>query len=259
MSKLSALSSFWVLAIVLSSVVTKAETISFPLARPAFTQQAHEQFLRYKALLPLNLGDVSGKSCPQQVAVVRNIFNRIMKANNLEQFLTVDPGLEISIGCIDKNIDSTGLRLGGFVSFPGVIVGKLPDEDQIAFILGHEISHYLLAHDELRIHWKQIDKMITAEENQNTELQADALGLQLIAAAGYDPYASIDVMKFLLRLKGSCFFGFCLEDDSSSHSSEQNRMRLLLSKINEQNYVRKKRTTTPDLELAHKEWKQLVK
>lgn len=259
MSKSNLWRHYLALPLIFFSVSAKSEPISFPLARPAYTQQAHDQFLSYKALLPSHPGDVSGKTCPRQVTVVKNIYKRIIEANHLEQFLTADPGLEISIGCIDKNITSTGLRLGGFVVFPGVIVGKLPDEDQIAFILGHEISHYLLAHDELRIHWQQSEKAVTVQELQNTELQADALGLQLIVAAGYDPYASIDTMKFLLSFKSSCFLGFCFEEDSSSHSSEQNRMRLLLSQIKEQNYARKKRTSTGDIELAHKEWKQLVK
>lgn len=141
---------FSALSFILFSVTAKSEPINFPMARPAYTQESHDQFLRYKALIPLNPGSVSGEKCPLQANMVSNIFKRIIEANHLEHFLTVDPGFEISIGCSDKNINSTGLRLGGFVNFPGVIVGKLPDEDQIAFILGHEISHYLLAHDELR-------------------------------------------------------------------------------------------------------------
>ena len=97
--------------------------------------------------------------------------------------------------------------------------------DEIAFILGHEMAHVIRGHAMDRIitnsaiavgsrtaHIRGLlaswlgrvgVKFLQSAYSQDTELEADKLGARLIAAAGYDSHAPIQLLSRLSKLKQS--------------------------------------------------------
>jgi hypothetical protein len=65
----------------------------------------------------------------------------------------------------------------------------LKNEDELAFLIGHEYSHILLGHTRIN--------GVYEESTQSAETYADLMGQQLMRIAGYDPgYASDTWIRF---------------------------------------------------------------
>ncbi len=106
------------------------------------------------------------------------------------------------------------------------LVKQLQNEDELAFVLAHEVAHVLQRH-----HYRVVLRQRLAETaaknlqaatgdagntalsqasaqiyarglDKNSEFEADRLGVELMARAGYDPAASVGVLERLQRLKG---------------------------------------------------------
>jgi len=97
------------------------------------------------------------------------------------------------------------------------------NQDEIAFILGHEMGHVIRGHAMDRIiansaiavgarnapirgplaSWlgKVGIKFLESTYSQDMELEADTLGARLAAVAGYDPHAPIQLLSRLRQLK----------------------------------------------------------
>ena len=92
---------------------------------------------------------------------------------------------------------------GTLIITTGIIKALNNDEDAIAFILGHEIAHYVLKHH-------------GAEDNPLQEVTSDQYGMFLSQAAGYDGCKVVHFWKKLLKRDGSTM-------DSTSHPSTSYR------------------------------------
>jgi len=115
---------------------------------------------------------------------------------------------------------------GGFVLVTAGLVRSLESEDELAFVLAHEIAHVLQRH-----HYRVIVKQRLAEQamksvqaasgytqnaalsqasaqlfarglDKSSEYEADRIGIELMTEAGYDPAAAIGVLERLQKLKG---------------------------------------------------------
>jgi len=116
---------------------------------------------------------------------------------------------------------------GGQVFVTRGLMDRMETEGQVAGVLGHEIVHVLARHSSEQIAQMELTEGITGAviiasydpENPSSqqaaqmallvgqlvnmkfgrddELEADALGVRLLADAGYDPRALIDVMQIL--------------------------------------------------------------
>jgi predicted Zn-dependent protease len=115
---------------------------------------------------------------------------------------------------------------GGFVLVTAGLVKQLQNEEELAFVLAHEISHVLRRH-----HYRVVQRQRMAESaakqmqagggdagfaalsqasaqiyarglDKTSEFEADRLGVELMTHAGYDPAAAIGVLERLQRLKG---------------------------------------------------------
>jgi len=113
---------------------------------------------------------------------------------------------------------------GGFIFLTATLVDlcqRKPDE--IAFILGHEMAHVIRGHAMKRI--ISSSAMVAASRaaparnlltvwlrkvgirffesaySQKRELEADTLGARLAAAAGYEPYAPVQMLSRLAELR----------------------------------------------------------
>jgi predicted Zn-dependent protease len=115
---------------------------------------------------------------------------------------------------------------GGFVLVTAGLVKQLQSEDELAFVLAHEVTHVLRRH-----HYQVVIRQRLAETaaknlqavtgnsgnsalsqasaqiyarglDKNSEFEADRQGVEIMTQAGYDPAAAIGVLERLQKLKG---------------------------------------------------------
>ena len=105
---------------------------------------------------------------------------------------------------------------GGHVFVGWGLLQQMHSEDELAFVLGHEIEHVDHYHAaervqiEARLHKLNLDVLAEAASiplslwqagySKDEEFEADREGLLLSAAAGYSPQAAVDLMNTFIRL-----------------------------------------------------------
>ncbi len=142
---------------------------------------------------------------------------------------------------------------GGQIFITAALFNRLETEGQLAGVLGHEIGHVLGRHSAAQMAKAELTRglvgaagvagsnvigqhgatqvagavgnMMMLKYGRADELEADALGLQFMADANYDPRALIRVMQILREASG----GASRPEWSSSHPDPGNR----ISKIEE--------------------------
>ncbi len=138
---------------------------------------------------------------------------------------------------------------GGYVILSAGLLKTLDNEDEMAFVVAHEIAHVARRH-----YYQVVQRQRLAEQaakglqavtqdsdtaklaqasgqiyarglDKTAEFEADRLGVEFMTRAGYDPAAAISVLEKLQRLKG---------DDPraellfSTHPSPSERLDMLL-------------------------------
>ena len=125
---------------------------------------------------------------------------RVLRA---KQTLTIR--LEPRQGCparvrLARSNQANAFATGTYVVMTTRLLGALQSDDELAILIGHELAHNILHHEE-RIeegsaHSGEAARIRAAEE------EADRLGLRLAAAAGYDLHAAIPMWQRLYRQFG---------------------------------------------------------
>lgn len=90
---------------------------------------------------------------------------------------------------------------GRIVQLTTGVLAEAKDDDELAFLIAHEMAHNILRHKE------RLDR--TGRSNANilaTEKEADELGLKLMKAAGYDPFAGARFWTHFGRKTGAGIF-----------------------------------------------------
>jgi predicted Zn-dependent protease len=141
---------------------------------------------------------------------------------------------------------------GGPVFVTRGLLARLVNEAQLAGVLGHEVGHVLGRHAAEHIAKDQLAQsivgavgvasddpysaqqiagvvanMVQLKYGREDELQADSLGVHLMADAGYDPRALIDVMTILEEASG----GEAPPEYMSSHPNPGNRRERIQAHI----------------------------
>lgn len=140
---------------------------------------------------------------------------------------------------------------GGQVFITMALLSKLETEGQLAGVLGHEVGHVLARHSAEHIAKDQLTQGLTGafamgagsmsaaqigqvvgqmtmmKYGRDDELEADSLGLRLMAEAGYDPRAMIRVMQILEKASG----GSRQPEFQSSHPSPPHRIEEINAKL----------------------------
>src|SRR6185436_9376828 len=120
-----------------------------------------------------------------------------------------------------KSVNAFCMPGGKIAFFTGIIDALQLDDDEIATIMGHEIGHALLEHGRARMS-EQVaknvgisiaatvfklgdlsttalghaaDLAVTLPHSRGHESDADLVGLELSARAGYDPRAAVSVWQ----------------------------------------------------------------
>jgi predicted Zn-dependent protease len=100
-------------------------------------------------------------------------------------------------GCIGRvrlarSDQMNAFSLRGYVVMTTAMLAYARSEDELAVVLGHELSHSILGHQGLRDEEGLLAGLgIKASAMWKREAAADRLGLRLMAAAGYDLDAAI--------------------------------------------------------------------
>jgi predicted Zn-dependent protease len=132
---------------------------------------------------------------------------------------------------------------GGPVFITEGLLRALKTEAEVAAVLGHEIGHVIARHSSERLAKEQLTRgligaavvgtgdysagqigqlvgsMINMRYGRDDELESDALGIRIVAEAGYDPRAMIRVMETLAQASG----GSRQPEFFSTHPAPENR------------------------------------
>jgi hypothetical protein len=97
---------------------------------------------------------------------------------------------------------------GGHVVMTTAMLDFVQSDDELAVVLGHELSHGILGHPPMRTEEGVLAGFgIGASTLWNREAAADRLGLRLMAAAGYDLGAAIPFWRrYLTKYDGAQIF-----------------------------------------------------
>jgi len=153
----------------------------------------------------------------------------------------------------DRTINAFALP-GGQCFITYALFKQLENEDQLAGVLGHEIGHVLGKHSNERItnanFWKVLAMGSSAidmggiaqqygqgqllKNGRGDELESDALGVQFMIDAGYNPEEMIGVMEILKAAAGPNR----VPEFQSTHPDPENRIDKIKEAI--RNYRNKK-------------------
>ena len=106
------------------------------------------------------------------------------------------------------------------------MLGDTASDDELAFLVGHEMSHNILGH-RARLDEEGVGRGVFSAYGKNaaairrTEEEADYLGLYLVASAGYDPAAAATFWQRFSQAHGMGIFA------DSTHLNGQQRVRYL--------------------------------
>lgn len=153
------------------------------------------------------------------------------------------------IGVIKSDAINAFAMPGGYILLSSGLLKSLESEDELAFVLAHEISHVARRH-----HYQVVQRQRLADQaakglqavtqdgdtaklaqasgqiyarglDKTAEFESDRLGVEIMTRAGYDPAAALSVLEKLQRFKGSDPRAELL---FSTHPSPEERLDMLL-------------------------------
>lgn len=214
--------------------------------------------------------------CPAITKVLTKIFDRIVEANSLQKFINDGPGMGLVVDCHDPKYGVALKKSKGphcnyynaIVIGSGIVKG-LDSEDEIAFVISHEMAHVLQGHSEINWNfseqhkdmdtksraYRRLRKPIVTEQ----EAQADELGVILMGNAGYSPLKAPQALhnakKFYIGPKALLVVSDFLFNDG--HGSSSIRNERILKASEELGPVATKSLISSDLSLGKMEYDQI--
>jgi len=144
---------------------------------------------------------------------------------------------------------------GKIAVYTGLIQKIRPTDDELAQVLGHEIAHALLSHQAEKMSRVQVQKLglglgvlagavagydlggvagladtvatvsLQLPNSRKAESEADSVGIELAAKAGYNPYAAISLWEKMIKVGGSGG-----PDWLSTHPNPEQRLQSMRAK-----------------------------
>jgi predicted Zn-dependent protease len=160
---------------------------------------------------------------------------------------------EWSVKVIDdpKTVNAWCMAGGKMAFYTGLIVALKPTDDEIAQVMGHEIAHALSKHQAEKMSQAMATQgvalgasiflgsrygaaagvatmaaaqvAITLPNSRTAETEADRIGIELAARAGYDPRAAVTLWQKMGKATGSSGKG----DFFSTHPAPEKRQERL--------------------------------
>jgi len=185
--------------------------------------------------------------------------NRVYKITGrlIAQAIKVRPetkNWDWSIKIIDdpETVNAWAMAGGKMALYTGLVDKIKPSDDELAQVLGHEISHALAKHsaeqmsvamasqigvmavgvatksDGLALTGAALAAALAVQmpNSRTAESEADRIGIELAAKAGYDPHAAVTLWQKMAKVGGSRPLEFL-----STHPAPENREKNLASLI----------------------------
>ncbi|MET1256518.1 M48 family metallopeptidase [Aliikangiella maris] len=191
---------------------------------------------------------------PAQVKRIKTITDKL-----IQQAMSLRPNTrdwQWSTKLIDdpQTVNAWCMAGGKMAIYTGLIQKLSATDDEIAQVMGHEISHALLNHSAERMSLAMANNLalellqnmtqanaqhvslataaaqvaITLPNSRGSETEADKLGILLAAKAGYNPNAAVSLWQKMAQVSGNQGFEFM-----STHPSPENRQQALQKLIPE--------------------------
>jgi len=181
---------------------------------------------------------------PVQVARVRNIANRLIAQTPVFRPDAQKWQWEINVLTSDE-VNAWCMPGGKIAVYTGLINKLKPTDDELAAVMGHEISHALREHARERISEQTFASgaislgsaifglgslgqqsanylykgLVNLPNSRGQETEADRMGVELAARAGYDPRAAITLWQKMAKIGGSDTLAIL-----STHPSREDRV-----------------------------------
>jgi predicted Zn-dependent protease len=182
---------------------------------------------------------------PAQVERVRRVANRLMPVTGAFRPDAPKWGWEINV-LESPEVNAWCMPGGKIAVYSGLIEKLQLTDDELAAIMGHEIAHALREHSREQISQKaatglavgvasavfglgdvgsQLGNMVAdvtfnLPRSRNDEVEADRIGVELAARAGYDPRGAVAVWQKMLKNTSGGPPQFL-----STHPSSESRLR----------------------------------
>ncbi|MBS2036583.1 M48 family metalloprotease [bacterium] len=178
---------------------------------------------------------------PQQQARLEALGQRLASTSTRQD-------IQFSFKMLDTDMVNAMALPGGNVYATRALMQKFPDDDQLAFVLGHEIAHVEQRHSVAKLQETVLRKVVTLplvfrqwniskvaldagdelignRYSQVKESEADKLGQEHIARMGIDPDKAADAMKHLMDVTaGKHQIPIKIEQIISDHPPTQQRI-----------------------------------
>ncbi len=165
---------------------------------------------------------------PAQLQRVRAIVGRLIPVT--AAFRQDAPGWKWEVHVITNNEVNAWCMPGGKIAvYSGLITQLHPSDDELAAVLGHEIAHALREHSREQVSQQMgqqlligvgaavlgvgqlgqqvasslLDVTFNLPHSRTDETEADRIGVELAARAGYDPHAAVSLWQKMEQLSGS--------------------------------------------------------
>jgi predicted Zn-dependent protease len=162
---------------------------------------------------------------PRQVARIRSIAHRLIPQTGA--FRADAPGWAWEINVISaKEVNAWCMPGGKIAVYTGLLEKLEPSDDELAAVMGHEIAHALREHGRERasqavaqgmvisilgavagvsrsgmdLTQAVVDVTLNLPNSREHETEADRMGVELAARAGYDPRAAVHVWEKMSKL-----------------------------------------------------------
>jgi len=183
---------------------------------------------------------------PQMVNRVKKITDRLVKQAKIMRPDTRDWDWAVKVIDDPATVNAWCMAGGKMAIYTGLIARLNATNDEIAQVMGHEISHALANHSAERMSVamagdialsiltdgnnplaeKAAELALTLPNSRASESEADAIGIELAAKAGYDPHAAVTLWQKMAKVGGSGGLAFL-----STHPAPENRQNDLQNRI----------------------------
>lgn len=183
---------------------------------------------------------------PAMLERLLKINNRIKPHTAIFRPDAVDWKWEVNI-ITDKQLNAFCMPGGKIAFYSGLIDGLKLSDDEIAIVLGHEVAHALREHSREQVSQAMAASttinvgaallglgggaaelanvaykaLIATKFSRNDETEADKIGLELSARAGYDPRAGVTLWEKMMQGNS----GQRLPEILSSHPVDKTRIK----------------------------------